>query len=139
MKLALSMKKNTELGENPAREGVKCKVSDGKWKQKGWAITEVLLRAETEVRYTLVYSRNKINPAFVHQRYMVSTMLCRMRKNIVQAIEKVMAGAVRQKEIQQVSDEIAERGARETTLSMEGSFGVDEVESTPVSKEGLNK
>lgn len=58
-------------------------------------------------------------------------------------MEEIVAGEVRQdEEIQWLSDEIAERGTRETISSTEsasGGFGVDNLEITPLFKEGLNK
>lgn len=63
--------------------------------------------------------------------------------NLVQAIESVGDGAVKQdKAIQDASDEIVERGAREVKLSIENafkSFDVQNLEDTPLFKEGLNR
>lgn len=63
--------------------------------------------------------------------------------NLVQAIEKVVSGAARQdEEIQRVSDEIVERGAKETRLSIESamkSFDVAKLEESPLFQERLNR
>lgn len=63
--------------------------------------------------------------------------------NLVQAIEKVVSGSARQKEeFQRVSDEIAERGVKETRLSIESameSFDVGRLEETPLFRKGLNR
>lgn len=63
--------------------------------------------------------------------------------NLVQAIEKVSAGAAKQnEEIQNVSHEIVGRGSKEVKLSIENamkSFDVENLEDTPLFREGLNR